>query len=155
VGLAFGMRVIAWSPNLTRERCAEVGAELATKEALFGDVDFVTIHLQLSERSRSLVGVAEVKRMKPTAFLINTSRGPIVEETALVAALETGAIAGAGLDVFDVEPLPLDHALRRLPNTVVTPHQGYVTVENYQLCFTGAVGNVRAWLDGRIINALV
>jgi phosphoglycerate dehydrogenase-like enzyme len=154
VGLAFGMRVIAWSPNLTRERCAEVGAELATKEALFGDADLVTIHLQLSERSRGLVGVAELKRMKPTAFLINTSRGPIVEETALVAALETGAIAGAGLDVFDVEPLPLDHALRRLPNTVVTPHQGYVTVENYQLCFTGAVGNVRAWLDGRIVNAL-
>jgi phosphoglycerate dehydrogenase-like enzyme len=155
VGLAFGMRVIAWSPNLTRERCAEVGAELATKETLFREADFVTIHLQLSARSRGLVTAAELKLMKPTAFLVNTSRGPIVEETALVAALEKGVIAGAALDVFDVEPLPTDHALRRLPNTVVTPHQGYVTVENYRSSFAGAVANIRAWLDGRVVNSLL
>jgi phosphoglycerate dehydrogenase-like enzyme len=155
VGLAFGMRVIAWSPNLTRERCAEAGVELATKEALFGAADFVTIHLQLSARSRGLVAAGDLERMKPTAFLINTSRGPIVDETALVAALERGLIAGAALDVFDVEPLPANHPLRRLSNTVVTPHQGYVTVENYRSSFAGAVVNVRAWLDGRIVNSLL
>jgi phosphoglycerate dehydrogenase-like enzyme len=155
VGLAFGMRVIAWSPNLTSGRCAEIGAELVTKDALFRDADFVTIHVQLSPRSRGLVTAAELGLMKPTAFLINTSRGPIIEETALVTALERGMIAGAGLDVFDVEPLPLDHALRRTPNTVVTPHQGYVTVENYRSSFAGAIANVRAWLDGRVINSLL
>jgi phosphoglycerate dehydrogenase-like enzyme len=154
-GLAFGMRVIAWSPNLTSERCAEIGVALASKEALFREADFVTIHLQLSARSRGLVTGADLKRMKPTGFLINTSRGPIVDEPALVAALEGGVIAGAALDVFDVEPLPSDHALRRLPNTVVTPHQGYVTVENYRSSFAGAVANIRAWLDGRIVNSLL
>jgi phosphoglycerate dehydrogenase-like enzyme len=155
VGLAFGMRVIAWSPNLTSERCAETGVALATKEALFREADFITIHLQLSARSRGLVAAADLQLMKPTAFLINTSRGPIVDETALVAALEGRVIAGAGLDVFDVEPLPSDHALRRLPNTVVTPHQGYVTVENYRSSFAGAVANIRAWLDGRLVNSLL
>ena len=155
VGLAFGMRVIAWSPNLTHERCAEVGAELTSKEALFREADFLTIHLQLSARSRGLVTAADIERMKPTAFLVNTSRGPIVEEAALVAALERRAIAGAALDVFDVEPLPSDHALRRLANTVVTPHQGYVTVENYRSSFATAVANVRAWLDGRTVNSLL
>jgi phosphoglycerate dehydrogenase-like enzyme len=155
VGLAFGMRVIAWSPNLTRERCAETGVALATKEALFREADFVTIHLQLGPRSRGLVTAADLKLMKPTAFLVNTSRGPIVEEAALVAALEGGVIAGAALDVFDVEPLPSEHPLRRLPNTVVTPHQGYVTVENYRSSFAGAVANIRAWLDGRIVNPLL
>jgi phosphoglycerate dehydrogenase-like enzyme len=133
VGLAFGMRVIAWSPNLTHEPCAEIGAELVGKEALFRDADFVTIHLQLSPRSRGLVGSRELAFMKRTAFLVNTSRGPIVDEAALVAALREGTIAGAGLDVFDVEPLPLDHALRDMSNTVLTPHQGYVTLENYRL----------------------
>jgi phosphoglycerate dehydrogenase-like enzyme len=155
VGLAFAMRVIAWSPNLTSERCAEVGAELATREALFREADFVTIHLQLSARSRGLVGAADLGCMKSTAFLINTSRGPIVEEAALVAALEAGAIAGAGLDVFDVEPLPRDHPLRHMPNTVLSPHQGYATVENYRLFFAGAVANVRAWLDGHVVNSLL
>jgi phosphoglycerate dehydrogenase-like enzyme len=155
VGLAFGMRVVAWSPNLTSERCAETGVALATKEALFREADFVTIHLQLSARSRGLVTAADLKLMKSTAFLINTSRGPIVDETALVAALEGGVLAGAALDVFDVEPLPSDHPLRRMPNTVVTPHQGYVTVENYRSSFGGAVANIRAWLDGRIVNSLL
>jgi phosphoglycerate dehydrogenase-like enzyme len=155
VGLAFGMRIIAWSPNLTHERCIEIGVELVTKEALFSDADFVTVHLQLSARSRGLVTAVELARMKPTAYLINTSRGPIVDERALVAALGSGAIAGAGLDVFDVEPLPREHPLRQLPNTVLTPHQGYVTVENYRLFFAGAVANIRAWLDGRMANSLL
>jgi len=154
VGLAFGMRAIAWSPNLTDARCAEVGVALASKAALFREADFVTIHLVLSERSRGLVAAAELALMKPTAYLVNTSRGPIVEERALVAALERGAIAGAGLDVYDVEPLPRDHPLRSMPNTVLTPHQGYVTVENYRLFFATAVTNVRAWLDGRVVNEL-
>jgi phosphoglycerate dehydrogenase-like enzyme len=140
---------------LTSERCAETGVALATKEALFREADFVTIHLQLSARSRGLVTAADLKLMKSTAFLINTSRGPIVDETALVAALEGGVLAGAALDVFDVEPLPSDHPLRRMPNTVVTPHQGYVTVENYRSSFGGAVANIRAWLDGRIVNSLL
>ena len=155
VGLAFGMRVIAWSPNLTHERCAEVGAELTSKEALFREADFLTIHLQLSARSRGLVTAADIERMKPTAFLVNTSRGPIVEEAALVAALERRAIAGAALDVFDVEPLPSEHSLRRLSNTFVTPHHRYVTVENYRSSFATAVANVRAWLDGRTVNSLL
>jgi phosphoglycerate dehydrogenase-like enzyme len=155
VALAFGMRVIAWSPNLTRERCVEASVALATKDTLFREADFVTIHLQLSARSRGLVTAADLNLMKPTAFLINTSRGPIVEEPALVAALEEGVIAGAALDVFDVEPLPSEHPLRRLSNTVVTPHQGYVTVENYRSSFAGAVANIRAWLDGRIVNSLL
>jgi phosphoglycerate dehydrogenase-like enzyme len=154
VGLAFGMHVIAWSANLTRQRCDEVGVELAAKHTLFRTADFVSIHLQLSERSRGLVGAAELGLMRPTAWLINTSRGPIVDEAALVAALQNATIAGAGLDVFDIEPLPASHVLRRLPNTVLTPHQGYVTAENFRLFFTMAVANVRAWLAGGPINEL-
>ncbi|MBN1238691.1 MAG: D-2-hydroxyacid dehydrogenase family protein [Gammaproteobacteria bacterium] len=154
VGKAFGMRIAAWSENLTGERCAEVGAELVSKQELFAGSDFVTVHLQLSERTRGLIGARELALMKPTAYLVNTSRGPIVVEDDLIAALREGRIAGAGLDVFDTEPLPPDHALRRLPNTVLTPHQGYVTAENYRLFFTAAVENVGAWLDGRIINSL-
>jgi phosphoglycerate dehydrogenase-like enzyme len=155
VGRAFGMRVAAWSPNLTRARCDEVDVELVTKEALFRESDFVTIHLQLGPRSRGLVTATELSLMKPTAYLVNTSRGPIVDEAALVGALQGGTIAGAGLDVYDIEPLPLEHALRRLPNTVITPHQGYVTVENYRLFFATAVENIRAWLDGRVVNSLL
>jgi len=154
VGQAFGMRVVAWSTNLAQARCTEAGVEFAAKESLLRAADFVTIHLQLSERSRGLVGAAELALMKPTAFLINTSRGAIVDEAALVAALQGGTIAGAGLDVFATEPLPPHHSLRRLPNTVLTPHQGYVTAENYRLFFTTAVQNIRAWLDGCIANAL-
>jgi phosphoglycerate dehydrogenase-like enzyme len=154
VGLAFGVQVIAWSANLTRQRCDEVGVELADRDALFRKADVVTIHLQLSDRSRGLIGAAELSLMRPTAWLINTSRGPIVDEAALVAALQGRTIAGAGLDVFDVEPLPADHVLRRLPNTVLTPHQGYVTAENFRLFFTTAVANVRAWLAGNPINEL-
>jgi len=154
VGHAFGMTVIAWSPNLTPARCAGTPARYAEKDELLRRSDVVTIHLRLADSTRALISRREFGLMKPTAYLVNTSRGPIVDERALVEALETGAIGGVGLDVFDVEPLPLDHPLRRTPNTVITPHLGFVTVENYQVFFRAAVENIRAWLDGRPINTL-
>ena len=154
VGHAFGMTVIAWSPNLTPERCAGTRARYAEKEELLRRSDVVTIHLRLADSTLALISHREFGLMKPTAYLINTSRGPIVDERALVEALETEAISGAGLDVFDVEPLPLDHPLRRTPNTVITPHLGFVTVENYRIFFQAAVENIRAWLDGQPINTL-
>jgi phosphoglycerate dehydrogenase-like enzyme len=154
IGQAFGMRVAAWSRNLTQERCDECGVERADRETLFGTADFVTIHLQLGERNRGLVTARELGLMKPSAYLINTSRGPIVDEAALIAALREGRIAGAGLDVFDSEPLPTNHPLRTMQNTVLTPHQGYVTAENYRLFFTTAVENIHAWLAGDVVNAL-
>lgn len=153
-GRAFGMNVVAWSLNLTRERCDEVGVNFVSREELFSTSDFVTVHLTLGDRSRSLIGAADFARMKPTAWFVNTSRGPIVDEAALVDALERNAIAGAGLDVYDIEPLPADHPLRRLPNTIVTPHTGYVTKENFELFFTTTVTNIRAWLDGEPANVL-
>lgn len=153
-GQAFGMNVVAWSLNLTRERCDEVGVNFVSREELFSTSDFVTVHLTLGDRSRSLIGAADFARMKPTAYFVNTSRGPIVDEAALVDALERNAIAGAGLDVYDIEPLPADHPLRRLPNTIVTPHTGYVTKENFELFFTTTVTNIRAWLDGEPANVL-
>lgn len=154
VGRAFGMEVIAWSQNLTAERCAEFGARLVTKEELFARSDIVTIHLILSKRTRGLVTAADFARMKPTAYFVNTSRGPIVEEKALISVLERRAIAGAALDVFDIEPLPLDHPLRRFDNSVVTPHLGYVSVENYRRIFATTVDNIRAWLAGKPINVV-
>ena len=154
VGKAFGMEVIAWSRNLTPERCASAGAVYASKGDLLRTADIVTIHVRLGEATRSLVSRPEFALMQPSACLINTSRGPIVDETALVEALQAGAIGGAGLDVFDVEPLPRDHPLRMTPNTVITPHLGYVTVENYRVFFRAAVENIRAWLDDRPINTL-
>jgi phosphoglycerate dehydrogenase-like enzyme len=154
VGRAFGMEVIAWSQNLTAERCAEFGARLVTKEELFARSDIVTIHLILSKRTRGLVTAADFARMKPTAYFVNTSRGPIVEERALISVLERRAIAGAALDVFDIEPLPLDHPFRRFDNSVVTPHLGYVSVENYRRIFATTVDNIRAWLAGKPINVV-
>lgn len=154
VGHAFGMTVIAWSPNLAPERCAGTRARYAAKDELLSRSDVVTIHLRMADSTRALISRREFGLMKPTAYLVNTSRGPIVDERALVEALETGAIGGAGLDVFDMEPLPLDHPLRRTPNTVITPHLGFVTVENYRIFFQVAVENIRAWLDGRPINTL-
>jgi phosphoglycerate dehydrogenase-like enzyme len=156
VGLAFGMTVLAWSQNLTREKAEAEGVTYATKDDLFAQSDFISIHYTLSARSRGMIGSHELGLMKPTAYLINTSRGPIVDEGALVQALETRAIAGAGLDVFDVEPLPLNHPLRRLENTVITPHLGYVTQEAYSVMFIQAVENIQAFLAGdpvRVINA--
>jgi phosphoglycerate dehydrogenase-like enzyme len=153
-GLAFGMKVLAWSQNLDEKRCAEVGAEYASKERLFAEADFVTIHLVLSQRTRGLVGGGDLARMKKSAYLVNTSRGPIVEETALVAALEEGRIAGAALDVYDEEPLPADHPLRRTPNLVLTPHLGYVTDDTYRVFYGQSLDNVAAFLAGKPVRVL-
>ena len=126
------MKVIAWSNNLTPEACAKAGVAYATKEELFANADIITIHLVLSDRSRGLVARDDLARMKPTAYLINTARGPIVDEAALLKALQARKIAGAGLDTYSHEPLPVDHPLRKLDNVVLTPHLGYVTAENYR-----------------------
>lgn len=156
---AFEMNVIAWSPNMTADAAAAAGATRVERDELFARADYVSIHLVLGRRSRGTIGAREFGLMKRTAFLINTSRGPIVDEAALLDALERGLIAGAGLDVFDVEPLPLDHPLRRLRNTVLTPHIGYVSRESYALYYAQMLENVIAWLDGapvrRILSAVV
>ena len=154
VGIATGMQVLAWSENLTQDRCDEVGARLVSKEELLEQSDFLTIHLLLSDRTRGLLQTDDLSRMKSSAYLINTSRGPIVDEAALIDVLQNERIAGAGLDVFDVEPLPDDHPLRNMPNTVIIPHLGYVTVENYRNWYGGTVENVRSWLDGETINQM-
>ena len=154
IGLAFEMPVIAWSQNLTAARAAEIGATLVTKDELLARSDVVSIHLVLSDRTRNLIGSRELALMKPTAYLINTSRGPIVDEAALVAAVRQGTIAGACLDVYDEEPLPLDHPLRNLPNTVITPHLGYVTAETYRIFFGQAVEDIKAFLDGKPVRVL-
>jgi len=154
VGVAFGMRVIAWSQNLTAERASQFGAELVSKEELLRSSDILTIHTILSRRTRGLIGADELAMMKRSAYLVNTSRGPIVDEEALIAALRSGAIAGAGLDVFNVEPLPLDHPLRSLPNTVLTPHMGYVTSETYRIFYGDAVEDIRAFLAGAPIREI-
>ena len=157
VGRAFGMEVVAWSRNLTEARCAEHGVRLAaSRDALLSEADFVTIHMVLSERTRALVGAREFALMKPTAYLVNTSRGPIVEEVALIEAVTSRRIAGAAIDVFDTEPLPPDHPMRRLPNAILTPHLGYVTDRNYRLWYRQCAEDVAAWLDGapvRVLNA--
>jgi len=154
VGKAFGMKTIAWSQNLTEEKAKASGAEYVSKEDLFRNSDIVTIHVVLSDRSRGLVGERELALMKKTAYLINTSRGPIVDETALIAATRNNAIAGAGLDVFDVEPLPLDHPFRKMDNVVITPHLGYVSEQNYRKYFPDVVEDIRAWLDGKPVRAI-
>jgi phosphoglycerate dehydrogenase-like enzyme len=154
VGKAFGMEVIAWSQNLSDERAAEAGARRVEKAELFAAADIVSIHLVLSERTRGIVGAAELARMKPTALLVNTSRGPIVDEAALLATLEGRRIAGAAIDVYGTEPLPADHKLRQMPNTVLTPHLGYVTAENYRLVYRQTVEAIRAYLDGKPIRVL-
>ena len=151
---AFGMSPIAWSENLTAERAGAVGARLVGKDELFATADVVTLHLVLSERTRGLVGARELALMKPTAYLVNTARGPIVDERALVAALDAGSIAGAALDVFDEEPLPLGHPLRALPNTVVTPHIGYVARDAYEAFYADALEDVEAFLAGSPIRLL-
>ena len=148
IGKAFGMSVIAWSQNLTAERAAAAGARLVSKETLLAEADVVTIHLVLSDRTRGLVGAADLARMKPTAYLVNTSRGPIVDEKALMDTLRARRIAGAALDVYDREPLPADHPLRKLDNVVLTPHLGYVSQEGYKIYYTDMVDNIKAWLAG-------
>jgi len=154
VGLAFEMNVLAWSQNLTAERAKEIGVTLVPKDELLARADIVSIHLVLGERTRGLIGARELGLMKRSAYLINTSRGPIVDEAALIRALGDGTIAGAGLDVFDEEPLPLDHAFRRLPNIVITPHLGYVTSETYRIFYGHAVEDIKAYLDGKPVRVL-
>jgi len=155
IGHALGMKVIAWSQNLTAGRCAGAGVKLApSKQALLEEADIVSLHVVLSPRTRGLIGAEEFALMKRSAYLINTARGPIVDEAALIAALRDRRIAGAGLDVYDIEPLPRDHPLRALDNVVLSPHLGYVTRENFHTCYAGVVENIRAYLDGKPIRLL-
>ncbi|MFI6852829.1 D-2-hydroxyacid dehydrogenase family protein [Streptomyces sp. NPDC050416] len=155
IGLAFGMEVHAWSQNLTRERADEVGVELAPSQAdLLANSDFVSVHLALSDRTRGLLGPAELALLKPTAYLVNTSRAAIVDQDALLGALRSGRIAGAGVDVFDVEPLPADHPMRTAPRLLATPHLGYVSRANYATYYGQAVENIRAFLDGSPVRLL-
>jgi phosphoglycerate dehydrogenase-like enzyme len=154
VAAAFDMNVVAWSQNLTAEAAAERGATYVSKDDLFSGADVLSVHLTLSARTRGLVGAAELARMRPTAVLINTSRGPIVEEAALIGALTTNQLAGAALDVFDVEPLPLDHPLARLRNVVLTPHIGYVTERCYRIFYDEIVDDIAAWLTGAPVRVL-
>lgn len=154
VGLAFGMDVVAWSANLTAAAAAEHGVRRVERDELFGSSDVVSVHLVLSERTRGAVGAAELAAMKPTAFLVNTSRAPIVDTAALAQALSTGSIAGAGLDVFDVEPLPADSVLRTAPNLVLTPHVGYVTDRCYDVFFREIVEDIGAWRAGAPVRVV-
>jgi phosphoglycerate dehydrogenase-like enzyme len=149
IGAAFGMDVVAWSPNMTPETAAEAGARYLPRDEFFATADVLTVHMKLGDRSRGLIGAAELAAMKPTALLVNTSRGPIVDEDALIAALRAGTIAGAALDVFDTEPLPRDHPLRTLDNVLATPHLGYVADRPYRIFYRDAVAAIAQWLDGR------
>ncbi|MFC8622922.1 D-2-hydroxyacid dehydrogenase family protein [Streptomyces anulatus] len=155
VGRAFGMDVLAWSQNLTKERTDEVGATLAaSKEDLLASSDFVSVHLALGDRTRGLIGAAELALMRPTAYLVNTSRAAIVDTDALLAALRAGAVAGAATDVFDIEPLPAGHPVRTAPRLLATPHLGYVSRANYETYYGQAVENIRAFLDGQPVRRL-
>ncbi len=154
VGQAFNMRLVAWSPWQSEERAAESGAELLGREEFFSTSYVISIHIPLTAESRGLVTAADLAMMQPNAFLINTSRGPIVDEAALVAALREGRIAGAGLDVFDEEPLPKDHPFLSLPNTLLTPHIGFVTEEGYQSFYRNALNNIKAFLAGEPTNVI-
>lgn len=154
VGLAFDMKVIAWSPNLTAERAAAVGVERVDKETLLRQSDVLSVHMVLSPRSRGLVGRHDIALMKRTAILVNTSRGPIVEAYAVIEALEAGRLGYAAFDVYDREPLPADHPLRRTPNVLLTPHIGYVTEENYRSSYPQIVENIVAFLDGHPVRVI-
>lgn len=151
---AFDMKVIAWSENLTAERAAEHGVTYVSKQALFEQSDVISVNLVLSERSRGLVDADSLNRMKPTAYLVNTARGPIVDEDALIAVLTQKKIAGAALDVYSVEPLPADHPFRTLPNVLATPHVGYVTENNYRMFFSQMIEGIQAWHAGAPIRVL-
>ncbi len=149
------MNVMSWSRNLTDEKCQAAGVErMPTLHALLERADIVTLHMVLSDSTRGLLGAPELALMKPTALLLNTSRGPLIDEAALIAALEAKRIAGAALDVYDIEPLPADHRLRTLPNVVATPHVGYVTKESYHVFFTDAVEDIAAWLKKEPVRVL-
>jgi D-3-phosphoglycerate dehydrogenase len=155
VGRAFRMKVAAWSQNITPERAQAAGVEYAASlQELLAKSDIVSVHIPLTPKSRGLIGVKELGLMKPSALLINTSRGPIVEEAALLAALHEKKIAGGGFDVYDTEPLPVDHPLRKLDNVVLTPHLGYVSQQNYRAYFAGVVDDIRGFLDGKPVRVL-
>jgi phosphoglycerate dehydrogenase-like enzyme len=153
-GHAFGMTVMAWSQNLQADAAAAVGVTKVAKDELFQRSDVISIHTKLSDRTTGLVGARELALMKPTAFLINTSRGPIINEAALIAALTEGRIGGAGIDVYDTEPVPADHPLRRAPRTLLTPHIGYVTEETYRMFYGGSVAAIEAWMAGKPIHVM-
>src|ERR1700728_4947300 len=154
IGRAFKMDVVAWSQNLTAQRCEDAGAEYVGRDDLFRRADFLSIHVQLSERTRGLVSAREIALMKPSAFLINTSRGPIIDEVGLLNALRENQIAGAGLDVFDIEPMPIAHPFRTLDNVALPPHRGCVTAQIYRTFFAGIVDDIRAFLDGKPVRIL-
>jgi phosphoglycerate dehydrogenase-like enzyme len=154
VGIAFGMKAIAWSQNLTAEKAAAQGVERVEKDELFRRSDVLSVHLVLSPRSRGLVGAREIGLMKPSAILVNTSRGPICDTAAIIEALKAGRLAYAGFDVYDQEPLPRDHPLRSAPNVILTPHIGYVTEENYRSSYPQIVENVIAFLDGKPVRVI-
>jgi phosphoglycerate dehydrogenase-like enzyme len=154
VGAALGMEVIAWSQNLTAEKAAAAGARLVDKATLMREADVLTLHLVLSDRSRGIVGPGDIALMKRGAYLVNTSRGPLVDQDALIAALKEGRIAGAGLDVFDQEPLPADHPILSAPNTVLTPHLGYVTEENYRAYFASAMESILGYIAGTPVREI-
>jgi phosphoglycerate dehydrogenase-like enzyme len=153
-GRAFGMNVIAWSPHLTDERAAEASVRGVSKEALFAEADVISLHLVSNAATRGIVGAAEIGAMKRTAYLVNTSRGPLIDESALVSALRERRIAGAGLDVFWTEPLPRDHPVRRLDNVVLTPHVGYVVDENLTMFYVNALKNIRNWISGEPLTPI-
>ena len=154
IALAFEMEVIAWSENLTEEAAEEAGATRVERDELFARADVLSIHTRLSDRTRGIVGARELALMKPTAVLVNTSRGPIVDEDALLAALHEGTIAGAALDVYAKEPLPRDHLLRQAPRTLLSPHLGYVTTEHYELFYADAVEDIAGWMRGELVRVL-
>lgn len=154
VGLALGMKVVAWSQNLTDERAAEVGVTRVDKATLLSSADVVTLHLILSDRSRGIIGAGDLAQMKRTAYIVNTSRGPLIDQDALVAALKAGTIAGAGIDVFDTEPLPPGHPILSAPNTVLTPHLGYVTQQNYRAYYDGTVEAIAAFDTGAPVRVI-
>jgi phosphoglycerate dehydrogenase-like enzyme len=151
---AFGMDVVAWSQNLTAEKAGAIGVKYVSKDELLSTSDFISIHLALSDRTRGLIGAAELAKMKKTAILVNTSRGPIVDEAALIAALKNGTIAHAGLDVYDKEPVPAGHPLTKLENVTLVPHLGYVVEDSYRHFYKGTIEDIEAWLDGKPINVL-
>ncbi|MBI1202219.1 MAG: D-2-hydroxyacid dehydrogenase family protein [Rhodopseudomonas sp.] len=154
IGQAFGMKVAAWSQNLTPEKAAEAGVDYMSREELFAQSDFISIHLVLSDRSRGLINADDLGRMNKTSYLINTARAPIVDQAALLRVLQDKKIAGAGLDVFEVEPLPVDHPYRKLDNVVITPHLGYVSEQNYRKYFPDIVEDIRAFLDGKPVRVI-
>lgn len=154
VGKAFGMNVIAWSQNLRDERAAEIGVTKVSKETLLKEADYISIHLVLSDRSRGLIGADELALMKPSAYIVNTSRGPIIDEDALLETLRAGRIAGAGIDVYSVEPLPADHPYRTLDNILLTPHMGYVATDNIAKMYSDAAEDIVAYMDGEPVRML-